>query len=341
MNYISEWWEKEVQDIKFSVIVPVYNTSEYLVKCFDSIINQTYRNLEIILVNDGSTDSSPAICEEYASKDSRIAVIHKANGGLSEARNDGLRVATGDYIVYVDSDDYIDVRSCEAFYDTIFAHHDIEVIVSNIVSLNKNKKFFRNTIQSSPISGKDFLKFQLKAGTFNVGAFFFICKRAFLIENGLYFPKGRLAEDVPIAVQICLIAQRIMAIDFVHYYYLVREDSITQTKDRTKLAEDYTYNLLQIEKMACSVEDRELRMILTNWVIKRYLRALIHGKCYKKSKSYIINLDLFKNKNCSAKLKIVNRIFRLSPRFCVFVLYLLFPFLTKMLYILKPKSYTS
>ena len=92
---------------KISVIVPIYNVEQYLYQCIDSIIAQTYTNLEIILVDDGSTDSSGEICDKYASVDCRIVVIHKKNGGLSEARNAGINVATGDYIGFVDSDDYI------------------------------------------------------------------------------------------------------------------------------------------------------------------------------------------------------------------------------------------
>ena len=93
---------------KISVIVPVYNVENYLRRCVDSIINQTYKNLEIILVDDGSPDNCPVICDEYAQKDSRIKVIHKENGGLSSARNCGMDMATGEYIGFVDGDDWIE-----------------------------------------------------------------------------------------------------------------------------------------------------------------------------------------------------------------------------------------
>ena len=94
-----------------SVIVPVYKVENYIRRCLDSLVAQTYRHLEILLVDDGSPDSSGAICEEYAEKDSRIKVIHKENGGLSSARNAALDVATGDYIAFVDSDDWIDLNT--------------------------------------------------------------------------------------------------------------------------------------------------------------------------------------------------------------------------------------
>ena len=97
-----------MEKIKISVIVPIYNVEQYLSQCLDSIINQTYTNLEIILINDGSTDNSEKICNQYKLLDPRIIVIHKTNGGLSDARNTGIKIATGDYISFVDADDFID-----------------------------------------------------------------------------------------------------------------------------------------------------------------------------------------------------------------------------------------
>lgn len=100
-----------------SVIVPVYNVEQYLEKCIDSIINQTYKNLEIILIDDGSTDSSGKICDSYAARDKRIKVIHQENGGLAVVRNIGVSAASGEYIMFVDSDDYIDTEIVQFLYE--------------------------------------------------------------------------------------------------------------------------------------------------------------------------------------------------------------------------------
>lgn len=108
-----------------SVIVPIYNTQHFLPTCIDSILNQTYQNLEIILINDGSTDTSPILCNQYANYDSRITIIHKENGGVSSARNAGLKIATGEYIAFVDSDDYLDPD----FFANL-SKYDADVIVS-------------------------------------------------------------------------------------------------------------------------------------------------------------------------------------------------------------------
>lgn len=121
---------------KISVIIPVYNTEKYLKRCLDSIINQTFKNLEIIIVDDGSTDSSPQICDNYAESDDRIRVIHKTNGGLSSARNAGIDIATGIYISFIDSDDYIDIKYFEILYSNIISSR------RNCVGKIKRKKFF-------------------------------------------------------------------------------------------------------------------------------------------------------------------------------------------------------
>lgn len=114
-----------------SVIVPIYNVEKYLVRCVDSIVNQTYKNLEIILVDDGSPDRCPQMCDDYAEKDSRIKVVHKKNGGLSDARNAGMAVATGEYISFIDSDDWIETSMFELLLNNIF-QYDCEISCGGI-----------------------------------------------------------------------------------------------------------------------------------------------------------------------------------------------------------------
>ena len=123
-----------------SVIVPIYNVEDYLNRCVDSIINQTYKNLEIILVDDGSPDNCPQMCDDYAKKDSRIRVVHKENGGLSDARNAGMKVATGEYVSFIDSDDYISLD----FYETLFqtmVDNDSDIVECSVVKFYENEKF--------------------------------------------------------------------------------------------------------------------------------------------------------------------------------------------------------
>lgn len=128
-----------------SVVVPVYNVEKYLVRCIESIINQSYKNLEIILVDDGATDNSGAICERYAECDSRIKVIHKKNGGLSSARNAGLAVAQGAYVGFVDSDDDIDIHMYERMYQVI-ADEKVDFVMADYMRIPEDGKSFLKTL---------------------------------------------------------------------------------------------------------------------------------------------------------------------------------------------------
>ena len=118
-----------MKEVKITVIIPVYNVEKYLEQCIKSVIGQTYKNLEIILVDDGSTDKSGQICDKYAELDDRIFVIHKANGGLSDARNAGLEILSGEYVTFVDSDDYVSPIYIEAFYYAINMCPDTELVI--------------------------------------------------------------------------------------------------------------------------------------------------------------------------------------------------------------------
>lgn len=124
-------------DPMISVIVPIYNVEKYLARCVDSIVNQTYKNLEIILVDDGSPDRCPQVCDDYAEKDSRIKVVHKKNGGLSDARNAGMAVATGEYISFIDSDDWIETSMFELLLNNIF-QYDCEISCGGIMMVWEN-----------------------------------------------------------------------------------------------------------------------------------------------------------------------------------------------------------
>ena len=125
--------------IKFSIIVPVYNVRKYVTECIESILKQSYDNYEVLLINDGSTDGSGDICEKYTVKNKKIKVFHKKNGGLSSARNFGLEKATGDYVVFVDSDDYIAPWSLSEFYK-VLKNRDFDVIETRLTEVKENEE---------------------------------------------------------------------------------------------------------------------------------------------------------------------------------------------------------
>lgn len=153
---------------KVSVIIPIYNTEKYLVRCMDSVLGQTLKELEIILVDDQSPDNAPALCDEYAKQDSRVKVIHKKNGGLGFARNSGLEIATGEYVAFLDSDDYVDKRMYELLYKTA-VEHDCQLVMSgyNFVDRHGKVSDCANTMPKELYEGarvKDLLFATLGAG---------------------------------------------------------------------------------------------------------------------------------------------------------------------------------
>lgn len=212
-----------------SIIVPVYNVEKYLDQCIDSIVNQTYDNLEIILVDDESPDNSPQMCEKWAKRDSRIKVIHEKNGGLASARNAGLDMATGEYIGFVDSDDYIskDMYSCmlQAMKKTnakiacckSLTVRDDDLPSFSTVSSTNDVRFFdvRETIEEV---------FSFKMGT----SFWRRLFHASVLEN-IRFPEGEINEDYPLLIPTVAKAGGTVLVDKILYYYRDRSDSVTGT----------------------------------------------------------------------------------------------------------------
>lgn len=215
---------------KISIIVPIYNVELYLEKCLNSIINQTYTNIEIILVNDGSQDRCGEICEQYAQKDSRIKVIHKENGGLSDARNRGIEFATGKYIGFVDSDDYIASDMYEYLYKLIKEENadvsicDFYIDCGNEI-INHNKIFDKNKIVFSSANA---IKSLLKGTEIQNYAW----NKLYRIElfDKIKYPFGKKMEDLGTTYLIFDNAENIVVGSEKKYYYLQRSDSIVNTK---------------------------------------------------------------------------------------------------------------
>ncbi|MDY3225385.1 MAG: glycosyltransferase [Candidatus Faecousia sp.] len=211
-----------------SVIVPVYNVAPYLGRCVDSLITQTWKNLEILLVDDGSQDDSGRICREYADKDPRIRVIHKENGGLSSARNAGLEAATGEYIGFVDSDDWIE----PGMYETMLAllqKYDAQIVCAGrydvdeatgekTIGLCPNRE---ECITGEALAGRIFLWDNCDSSA---------CDKLYRREllDGIRYPEGKTCEDVPVTYRIALKAQRAALCDRPVYNYFHRSGSISK-----------------------------------------------------------------------------------------------------------------
>ena len=244
-----------------SVIVPVYNVERYLVQCVDSIINQTYKKLEIILVDDGSTDNSSKICDSYIQKDNRIRVIHKQNGGLSSARNAGLDIASGEYIAFVDSDDYILPEMYEVLFRLIDENNaDMGACSWQRVNEAGTPLLKQDTSPENEIlSGDEVLSIGMTRGLTYVLAWNKLYKAS--IFDDLRFPEGRLHEDEFTAHHILSKCTRTVSTSAVMYMYTCRSDSIMGTPDETFIAkriEDVVYAFQDRYNFFCSMGRKDL-----------------------------------------------------------------------------------
>lgn len=220
-----------------TVVVPVYNVEKYLEKCVISIINQTYTELEIILVDDGSTDASGTLCDELAKKDDRILVIHKPNGGLSDARNCGIQKARGTYIGLVDSDDYIAPDMYEMLYKNILKE-EADVSVCSLYSCYEDKVEAVGNHEYKVINGSEMIRLSLEGKSPCIWAWLKLYKRELLLTTP--FEKGRQYEDAIVIVDLFSKVDRVVIEQTPKYYYVHRVGSIT-TQKYTKSSSDVIY----------------------------------------------------------------------------------------------------
>ena len=217
-----------------SVIIPVYNVELYLRRCLDAVTGQTYRNLDIICVDDGSPDGCGAICEEYASKDDRICVIHKENGGLSSARNAGIEIAHGDFVSFIDSDDTVEPDMIEYLYQLTKKHKaDISVCLHTVVRGERCWKSY-DLKTEEVIGSKEAVGRLLYDDGISVSSCAKLYKKE--IWNEIRFPEGKIFEDVGIIHRTFLLAKIIVLGNETKYNYILRENSTTNdTFDRRQL----------------------------------------------------------------------------------------------------------
>lgn len=212
---------------KISVIVPIYKVEKYLNRCVDSIINQTYQNLEIILVDDGSPDNSGLISDEYASIDHRVKVIHQSNGGLSDARNAGIDIATGDYIGFVDSDDFIHPDMFRDLYDRI-QKHDADIAQCSYRAVTEDTFIDPGADNEKVINNLEAL--ELIYTRYNVDYVVAWDKlyRKHLFDS-IRFPKAKIHEDEFTTYKLFYLSGKIVVFDKKYYYYYQSPDSIIRS----------------------------------------------------------------------------------------------------------------
>lgn len=208
-----------------SVIVPIYDVEKYLARCVDSIVNQTYKNLEIILVDDGSPDRCPQMCDDYAEKDSRIKVVHKKNGGLSDARNAGMAVAKGEYISFIDSDDYVSDDFFECLLD-VMNKENSDIAECSVVKLYEDNRFdeFSDDLSVKTYDTQDAMSVLIAENPFHQHVWNKLYKTE--LVRDIPYAVGKLNEDEFWTYQVFGRANKVSKLNKTMYYYFQRNSSI-------------------------------------------------------------------------------------------------------------------
>lgn len=250
-----------------SVIVPVYNVRDYLDRCVTSIITQTYQNIEIILVDDGSLDGSGEMCDAWAQKDARINVYHKENGGLADARNYGITKAHGSYLEFLDSDDYIEKNTIQTCLENLKEHNDVDIVCFGIIIEHENgTKITKKTGEKRVLSNREGLIELNSYRNIDESACNKFFARKLFDENR--FPKGKLCEDYYIMHKVFASAKQILVLPDIFYHYWQRANSITHN---CKFNMDYIF-AAQVRQAFFQENYPDLQYIgITN-----YAFALVH-----------------------------------------------------------------
>lgn len=311
------------EEPELSIIVPVYNVEKYLPKCIESILNQTIKNFELLLINDGSTDGSGEICERYAQSDYRIKVIHQNNGGLSNARNKGISRARGKWIGFIDSDDYIHREMYQILYDMV-TREKAEIGVcelEKIYETNKVKKDYKHTYKITKMQKEEvLLKINREPFLWDVACNKLYAKRLF---EEIKYPEGMIFEDMDISHRLFYSAEGISYTDKVLYYYVQREGSILNASfnikrlDRLKALQ---HRIQFARQIGFKVFQQETEKIYADSVCSSYfkIKKYIHRPnqhINKIRKDYLIHLPrLLSNPLFSVKHKVALVLFAISPQ---------------------------
>ena len=285
--------------MKISIIVPVYNVEKYLKRCIDSVISQSYKDIEIILVDDGSTDGSPSICDSYENSYDNIITVHKGNGGLSDARNTGLFKASGEYVLFIDSDDEIKRETCDNFINTIEKVGDADIIIGQLE--NEDGSNYCNEYSANCNMIYDGMCFYKKFYAYiSPCAVASLYNRNFLITNKLFFSYGRLHEDCEFTPRVYTSARRIIYSKNSFYIRYNNENSISTRKDMRRNLIDILKNGYDLMSYTDSIKDRKIRNIIYDKACNDYLSKFYSSNvfAYADSKTYINKKFVWNSSKC-------------------------------------------
>ena len=269
-----------------SIIIPAYKVEKYLEKCIESVLNQTYKKLQIILVDDGSPDNCGDICDRYAKMDERIEVIHKENGGLSDARNAGLKVVRGEYIGFVDSDDYVSKEMFENMYNTLISNN-ADVSICNFYTVIDDKNIIKNEDNGIEIYNKlEILKEVLLDKKIQSYAWNKLYKKE--LFKDIEYPVGKKYEDIGTTFYILEKCNKVAVSGRPEYYYLTRGDSIVNNNTESTVI-DYI-KLISDRYDYIDQKYEELRKYNVYYITKTLLTAFTDAFYLKDNSEDFLNV---------------------------------------------------
>lgn len=271
------------EQVKVSVIIPIYNVEDYLRECIDSAVNQTLREIEIICVNDGTKDNSMSIVKEYASEDSRIIIVNKTNGGLSSARNTGLDIACGEYVYFLDSDDYLKPQALEKLYrtakekdlDNIFFSAETFFESEEVKEKNRSYITYYDRSREYPrvYTGQELFTLMEEENDFKPSACLQMPRKRLLDQYGIRFYEGILHEDNLFSLQNMTVSERVMCISDKLYMRRMREESIMTGAKELKKSVGY---FITLKEYFSFIESMDISQDFAAALVKRMKRLYAH-----------------------------------------------------------------
>lgn len=304
--------------MKISIIVPVYNVEKELDRCMTSLLAQTYADIEIILIDDGSTDSSSEKCDYYAANNEIVQVVHKPNEGQSKARNIGIDKAQGDYCLFVDSDDFIDTDTCSRFVTILrnVGDNQLDIIVGEYLCIENGKTthYMHSILNEKTVyTGEDYLKFSIPYNLLGCMPCLYLCRIEFLRSKNLYFLEGYFHEDMEWVIKCFLSKPKVGYLKGTFYNYIIRQGSTTRAFNYSKHTKDIL-KIYQIWKSTFEgLDDIVLQKLLNGFLVKCYITSCAKYKISKREENRIYSDFLIKN-SFAGKEKLKAIVFSAFPQ---------------------------
>lgn len=269
-----------------SVVVPVYNVEKYLEKCLQSLIEQCYSDMEIVVVDDKSTDRSLCIAKKYEKYNNVKVISKEKNTGLSDSRNVGIRESRGQYIMFLDSDDYVEDGCIFKIQEIVKKENEPDIVYfgysEEYESTNEKYIKYGYVSQKDKIyTGEEFAIAELKQRNLYAAACFGIYNREFIVRNNLYFESCLLHEDELWTPQVILRANKVYTSDYVFYHYLRRNGSITRSGNKTKHGQDMLCICKKLDILANEIKNPELKKYMDNHIAMLYMKGMTEGRLYQ------------------------------------------------------------